>query len=142
MADVGENLKAFLEANAAVAALVGNRVFQDHVPQATLTMGPFIAFRLADSSSDNERCLDDAVGAAPFRFMFNLDAVAKTAGKEKDIRAAVNSALNNYGKQTRTFGDTTIQGVFCEDQSDDYEPFSVSADSGLRVAGLSVEVIP
>lgn len=135
MADVAENLRAFLMADATVAALIGNRLYQDHVPEGTKR--PFAAYQI--TGSRRERCLDDAVGTSPFSWTFNVDAVGDRRTDANNVRNAINGALDAYDG---TFGDTTVDGVFCEDQSDDYEPFSIPADSGLHVASQIVEVIP
>jgi hypothetical protein len=51
------------------------------------------------------------------------------------------AALEGYARGA-TFGDTTLQGIFVEEQPDEYLPRGVLADSGLHVASKSVEVVP
>lgn len=134
---VGENLRAFLLTQTGVTAIAGPRVCKDHVPMGTLDDGPYVAFKL--DTTRRETCHDDAVGARPFGYTFQLESVAETEAQCAALWQAVADALN---LAKGTFGDSTVQLVKVEDGTSNYEPFSVSADTGLYFGGYSVQVIP
>ena len=137
MATIDEDLKAFLEADPAISAVVVDRICENHVPQAIDT--PFIWF--ARTGDDDEYCLDDEPGSGPFRFQFSIECVDEDIGTSANLAALVKHRLNKVANKS-SFGSTTVQGCWCENQSDDYISRAGGGDSGFHVSALSAEVVP
>ena len=142
MATVDENFLAFLKADSTIARLVGARIHENQVPQNPT--GDYIWFALA--GEEDEYCLDDADGAAPFRFRYAVECVGysssdKTYGlrKSREMANAVKSRVKNYNG---SFGDSTVQGLFVDEVSEDYEPRNDFSDLGFHTRSIAVEVIP
>jgi hypothetical protein len=129
LADVATRLRTFLLADSAIAAAVGPRVHQAFVPEDTPT--PCIYFTRAGTG--DELCIGE-IGAAPFRHTFALECIGKDLDESQSIAALVKTRCNGY---YGSFADTTVKGIFVEDQSDDYEP-----QYGYHDASLSLEVVP
>ena len=134
MSDVTENFRAFLLADAAIEAVVPNRVHEDHVPQGALQ--PFIWFRKR-SATNLGATLNSANGESPDDFYFDVECVGNQE-KSKTLTELVRARCNFY---RGAFGDTTCKGAFVNDQDDDYFPKSIGGDSGLYVGALDVRVI-
>lgn len=130
---VDENLKLFLQADSSIAREVGMRIHENYAPEAG--PAPYIWFRLA--GTDYERTLGDAPTNAPFRYRFDIEIWARSIRHARTIGALVASRLDSY---TGSFGDSTVKGIFVEQQPDDYEP--IAGAVGLHLATQSVEVIP
>lgn len=136
MADVAENLIAFLLTDATVnAAVGGNRICQTHVPQEFEP--PLIWFQRTGETMND--CLDAAPGDDPHEVMFDLECVAATEGAELSLAEAVKDKLHGF---RGAFGSQQVQAVFCEDHQDDYEPRSIDSDSGLFVAAMQIMIAP
>jgi hypothetical protein len=133
---IDENLRAYLAADSTVRKLVGGRIHENHVPQPYV--GDYIWFAFAGGESERTLSGDSA---ALFRVRFDLECIARSISQARRIAAAVFAALEGYARGA-TFGDTTLQGIFVEEQPDEYLPRGVLADSGLHVASKSVEVVP
>lgn len=133
-ADLAENLRTLMLSTDAIKTRIGRRMHQDSVPQDEPR--PFIYF--GRTGVRLERCHDDAAGEAPFSHTFAVECVADTP---RDMNTLVD-AVRTLDLYAGTFGDSTIQGMFIEDQSDDYVPINAAGDKGRHVAALSVEVVP
>jgi hypothetical protein len=129
LADVATRLRTFLLADSSIAAAVGPRVHQAFVPEDTPT--PCIYFTRAGTS--DELCIGE-IGAAPFRHTFSLECIGKDLDESQELAALIKTRCNGY---YGSFADTTVKGIFVEDQSDDYEP-----QYGYHDASLSLEVVP
>lgn len=129
MADVATRLRTFLLADASIAAVVGPRVHQAFVPEDT----PLPCIYFTRAGTRDERALGE-VGAAPFSHTFDVEALASTLADSQSLAGLVRTRINGY---IGSFADTTVKGIFVEDQADDYEP-----TYGYHDASLSVEVIP
>lgn len=134
MAAVSEDLRTFTIADAAVAALIADRMHELHVPQSELK--PHVYY--ARVSTEDERAMDSAVGEEPFRNLFAIDCWARTPEDADTLAGAIRDRLNNY---RGTMGSRTVQGVFVSSQSDDYMPKSEGSDKGLYLAALAAEVV-
>lgn len=132
---VDENLRKHLIDDSTVSNLVGGRVHENHAPQTPKT--PYIWFRIA--GTDQERTLGDSAPNTPFRYRFDLECWSSSIAGARTIAEAVFSRLDSY---RGAFGDSTVKGIFVEQQPDDYEPLGASIEDGLHVASQSVEVIP
>lgn len=132
MATVSEDLRTFTMADSTVASLVGN-MHELHVPQ--VESKPYIYF--ARISTEDERAMDSATGDDPFRHMFVVECWGETPEDADGIAVAVRNRLNNY---RGTMGSQTVQGVFVNSQSDDYESRSDGSDRGFYLNALTVEV--
>jgi hypothetical protein len=132
MSDVPTNLRAVLLADSAVAAIVSTRVHQSVVPESV--EAPYVWF--TRDRSDGPRCLDNGV-ARNTEQQFSIECIAEDLSTSQTLADAVSAALD--GKRG-TFGDDTVQGVFVDDQTDDYIPRGVSSDDGAFVAALQVRI--
>jgi len=140
VATVDENLLAFLKADSAIVRLVGARIHENKVPQDP--QGDYLWFALLDE--EDEYCLDDADGAAPFRYRYAIECVGFSGGaqnqrKSREIANAVKARVKNYNG---AFGDSTVQGIFVEAVSEDYQPRNDLSDFGYHTRALTLEVIP
>ena len=129
MADISTRFRTLLLSDTAITALVGPRVHQGTVPEDTPT--PFIYF--TREGVEFERCIGETAGADPFRQRLVVECV----GTDLEDSQAIADEIRDYDGYTGTFGDSTVKGIFVDDQTDQYEP-----QYGDHVASLSVEVIP
>lgn len=142
MADVAENLRAFLLADATIAAKCQSRIAQDIVPQpdeadkdSAGRLMPFCYF--ARSGVRLERCLGES-GGAPFGQFFDVEFVAQDDAQSQAL-ATYLFTLDGY---SGLFGASTVQAIFVEDQADDYLPKAADLSRGEFVSALRVEVYP
>ena len=133
MATVSEDLKTFTIADSTVGALVADRMHELHVPQTSLK--PYIYY--SRIGTEDERAMDSAAGDAPFRHQYIVECWGTTPSMADSIADAVRDRLNNY---RGTLGSRTVQGVFVQSQSDDYDPRSDGSDRGFFLNALTVEV--
>lgn len=134
MSDVAENLRTFLLGDAAIARKVGLRVSQDAIPQGKPS--PFIF--LGRQSTTVERCLGET-GNTPFSHIFAVECIGEDLDDSQSLADLVRARCDGY---SGTFGDSTVQAIFVEEQADDYLPKAVDLNSGEHIAALSVEVYP
>lgn len=135
MSDVGINLRKHLLGDAAIAAVVGERIHQNKVPQGFDR--PTIWFMRR--TTENEEDLACEAGEQPFRQTFDLEVATYDIDTTIDTATLVRSRLHNHRGE---FGDGKVQGVFVEDHDDDYFPKTGSSDDGLHVAALSITIVP
>lgn len=128
MADVATRFRSLLLADAGVTAMVGPRIHQATVPEDTTP--PFIFFKR--SSVRYERTMG-ATGADPFSTFFDVDCVALNLEDAQSLA----DEIRGYDGYGGAFGDATCQGIFVDEQADEYE-----SQFGDHVASLSVEVVP
>lgn len=133
MASVGIDFCKFLRANAGIAGKVGKNVFHRHVPQPA----PARFIYLRRSGFRDERCLGES-GDPAFSHLYDVEVIAEN-DEEADAIADLVRALDGT---SGTFGGRTIQGIFVNDQSDDYEPRAVGSDLGWHIPAFTVEVVP
>lgn len=137
MSDVSSRFRDFLLADANIARLVGQRVHEDHVPQRVAAKDyPFIWYR--KRSATGFETLDSANGEQARDFSFDVELVAKSQSTAKELSELVRTRCNCY---RGTYGDSTCQGVFVQDQDDSYLPRNIGGDDGLFVPALDVRVI-
>lgn len=135
MADLAENLRAFLLDKATITTFVGaDGVHQGLVPQ-DVTL-PYIWFKR--SARRYLETTDAAPGADPDEERFDLECISDDLDESQDLSQAVCDALNAY---RGTFGDTTISGAFVDDQDDDYVPRGTLGETELHTAALAVQII-
>lgn len=138
MADIAEDLIAFLTADSTIAALVTDAnsvvgICHNIVPQEMAF--PLVWLRRA--SRETERTLDAAVGEQPDSVRFDLECYGDDLEEAMDLADAVTARLDNY---RGTFGTRTAQGMFVEDASDDYVPRGIMGDESIHFAALSVQI--
>ncbi len=138
MSDTAEKLKAFLYASADVKAVVGDRIYEDKIPQSAIKSSlPYIWFSTRLETPSN--VLAGAVGELPDSVTFDLECVSMNKPKSKDLATAVRAVLNNYRSTTSTdFGGGYTKSVFVRDKDSDYAP--VNGDTGKYVQAYDVEV--
>jgi hypothetical protein len=129
LADVATRFRTFLLADSSIAAVVGQNVHQGFVPEDTPP--PVIYF--TRTGTRQERYLGES-GAQPFSHTFAVEPIGKDLDESQELAGLIRTRCDGY---IGTFADTTVKGIFVEDQSDDYEP-----QYGYHDASLSVEVIP
>ncbi len=135
MADVAQNLRAFLLADSQIASLVGANVHQNHVPEDRPT--PYVWFRQA--GVHYEGTTDAEPGAPPDDYLVDLECVSDDLDEAADLAALVRERLAFY---RGPFGDSTVQAVLVEDHEDDYLPRNEDADAGYHAATLRAVVTP
>lgn len=136
MADVAENLEAFLLADTSISNKVGLRLCQDAVPQGK----PFPFIWYQRTSTENERCLGETTNT-PFSHTFAVECISDDINESESLAILVRARCESAACGG-PFGDTTVSNVFCEDQAGDYQPKAADPNSGEHVAALQVEVYP
>lgn len=133
MADVAQNLRTFTLGDTGIAAIVAERMSQDHVPQrfeeAHIWFGR--------SNTVTNDTLDMSADDGTLQENFNLECACTDQDKVQSLAELVKDRLNGY---RGTFGTITVQGAFCSDHSDDYELRNDYSDEGIFVAAMAVEV--
>jgi len=137
VADVAENLRAFIGVDTSIRALADTRIYQDSVPQAKSF--PFIWFQR--TGTDNLRCLGETTNT-PFSHTFAVEVISDDIAQVNPLADLVRARLETAAAGSSSFGDGTVSNVFCEDQADDYLPRGADLNSGEHVAALQVEVYP
>lgn len=132
MADLPTNLRTFLLSRSAITAIVGAQVHQASIPADR--QPPYVWF--ARTGSEAVDVLTPDVGLEPNNQFFTLECVTDDLDKTQALGDAIR-AFNNYRS---TFGDTTVQGVFVNEQNDDYEYRTIMGDEGFHTAAFSIEV--
>lgn len=137
MPTVDEDLVTYLKADATVLRKCGGRIYENFAPPAPPL--PFIFFvRTGDETWD---ALDDAQGVAPNVIRFAVECIGQSLKDAWAIAAAVKARCHKAVKVT--FGSRTGVTLWCEDQSDSYEPRAGGPGAtGFHVAALQVEVFP
>lgn len=128
-----ENLVRFLLADSTVTAKVGNRVDFNHVPESDGT--PYIFFQQQGAS--DSPALDDTA-RTPYRPRYAIECWAVTPADAVELKNILQGKLHLYHG---TFGSGTVQGIFAEDVSDEYEYAGDGSDNGYYGVALSAEVV-
>jgi hypothetical protein len=138
MSDTAEQLRAFVLASSDVKAIIGDRMYEDKVPQSMLANPlPFIWFSTRLETPAN--VLNGSVGELPDNITFDLECVSRNKPTSKDLARVTRALLNNYRSSTSTdFGGGSTKGVFVLDKDSDYAP--VNGDTGQYVQALDVQV--
>lgn len=137
MADVAENLEAFLAADTSIKQKVGSRVCQNSIPQGKKF--PWIWFQR--TGTDNLRCLGETTNT-PFSQTFAVECISDDINDAEALADLVRARCESAACGSSSFGAGTVSNVFCEDQADDYLPKGADPNSGEHVAALQVEVYP
>jgi hypothetical protein len=130
-ATLGEDIRTWLLADTAIAAVVGGRVHQNKAGDRYL--GPYIWYGRA--TTQNEDALDDSAGTKPFSQIFDIESISD----DIDEALSIADMLKAKHLARGTFGGGKVQGVFVSDHADDYIPRGSNSDDGLHVAALQLE---
>lgn len=133
MATVGEDLIAYLVANSGVNNLVGNRVHANRVPETS----KYPLIWLARGGKQRDKDLEGQGGIT--RHLFDLECISPQLEQSLDVADAVDSTDCLAGHRG-TLGSRRVQGVFVEDQDEEYVPRGNADDEGLFVAALQVTI--
>lgn len=131
MTVIGEDIRTWLLADASISAVVGARVHQNKVPQASAA--PYVWYGRATTA--NEDALDDPAGTTPFSQIFDIESISDDIDEALDLADLLKAKHLARG----TIGSGTVQGVFVTDHADDYIPRGVDSDDGRHVAALQFE---
>lgn len=134
MADYAENLRTFVLADVAIAAVVGTRMHQNSVPEDAAL--PFIWYRQAGVVY--EGCTDSAAGDEPDQYDYDVECVSDDVDEAADLAALVRPRLAFH---RGTLGAGSTQGILVEDHEDDYFKRNEDADAGIHVASFRVSVM-
>ena len=132
MADIGENFRTFVLADASIAAVVGTNMEQNKVDQDTDT--PFIYYSRTGESED----MDHAGSGGISDITFSVQCVDEDINASMSLAELVRSRLDGF---KGTFGTQRVLGVFVSDRNDDYYQKPDGGDIGFHVAGLSVRIL-
>ena len=138
---VGKDLRTWL---LSIIETIGDRVHQDNVPQLQrLSNGDcdvtdietFVY--ISRTGIDRDRCLGD-LGERPDNETFTVEVIGPSLDEVKGII----DLLHTQDGYTGQFGDAKVwNGVYVEDQDDDYELVNQVEEFGLSVVALEIEVI-
>lgn len=132
--DTAQNLRAFMLADTTLRGLVTG-IHENQVPQGD-TDQAYIWFQ--QNGKVYDQATDDSAGVSPRSIMFDCECCAR--GLSASIKIA--DAVRNLFPYRGAFGDTTVKGVFVNDQSEDYVPINDMGDNGVNVQSLQIEVCP
>ncbi len=132
MATLTEDLRSLMRANSTISAKCATRVHYNVAPDSYT--GSYIWF--TRSGTENEKHLSES-GGNPFTHIFDVEVHSFDDDDTEDIAAALHTLDGHRG----TIGTGTVQGVFVESQSDDYEPRGLGEDEGLHSALLRITVM-
>lgn len=125
--------RAFLLAEPTIASLVVDHVHVGNVLQDVDP--PYIYIQRAGTG--HERTLDQAQGTWPFEERWDLECISDDPDELQSLADSVRRLDSARG----AFGvGGSIQGLFVEDQQDDYVPKGVNSDEGLDVAAFQITV--
>lgn len=136
MADIAENLRSVIVNSTAILAVMPTAAEPHAVEQSGNPESPDHPRIWYGRSGANEE-LDLSGTGGLTQQTFDLEVISDDLDQAQDIAAAVKKYLN--GKRG-TFGSGTVQGVFVNDQSDDYLPRGISDESGLAVAAINITI--
>lgn len=128
------DLRAMIAADLSIAALVGDRICQGQVPERTAM--PYIWFQR--SSTENEDTTDGSAGDPAWAHLFDMEVVADNLDDAEDIVELIKS----YHLYRGECGDSTIQGMFVEDHTDQYVRRNDFGDDGFHIPALIIRIIP
>lgn len=111
--NLGPYLRMLLTTDVGVAALVGNRVFTEVLPQAPTV--PAVVF--TEVAGDEDVALDGPTGVGSRRVQ--IDAWAKTRAEATALAVAVRTALAGHSGAAAGF---EVHGVFLLTERWDFEP--------------------
>lgn len=126
------DLRAFILDDVDCLPLLRDRVHQDTIPQEHATY-PRVWYQRRGRESTH--CLDDTGG--PYKHTYDLEVIAETPESRDAVADALWGRLDGYAGD---LGSHRAQGVFVEDQDEDYVPKAIAADAGLFVAAMSVVI--
>lgn len=132
--DTTENLRVYLLTSSDVRSLTSGNVHQNQVPQNRKQ--DYIWLRLASRQPDH--CLDDETGAAPRALLYDCECCSSDLDRSVRLSDAVRALAPYRG----SFGDSTVKGVFVNDQDEDYQPVNDMGDIGIHIQTLQIEVCP
>jgi hypothetical protein len=131
MANLTENLRAVLIADAGVSAITTN-IHVNNVPDNKTK--PYVWFQMNDQL--HELNLSEAAGVTVTNFVCEATSVSLTV--TKNLAAAIKTALH---AKTGAFGDQNIAFAEILSKDDDYESRQDFGDSqNLHVTGLDIEI--
>lgn len=128
------HLRNYLLSSTSVAAEIGTRIYQNHVPENGAM--PFVWFRRRGVEYLN--CLGE-VETKPWREFYDFECVAETMGGAEDVADAVRNRLHCAKGSLGTTA-TIYNWIDVQDQREDYIPRNMQADEVLHVVSLDVEV--
>ena len=139
MAELAEDFRTFLADDATIAGYVTasgvTRIHQNTIPDDK--QDPYIWF--LQSGVDYSPEIAPTAGVAPHSEMFDIECCAE----KLSTAALLGKAVRNRCAFFRgTFGSITVQGVFVEDQGDDYQFRNDGSDVTVNIVALSVRVVP
>jgi hypothetical protein len=122
---LGPAIYSKLSGDAAVAAIVGTRIFPEDVPQ-TLRTFPLIVYTMGDAEH-----LSNFTGSSHLaNRRVTIESAAMTYEAAQGLADAVRAA---FADQSGTWGGITVQGAFIESQSDAQQSIVAGEDYNVFV---------
>ena len=132
---IGEDLRAFILASPAIVAIIGDNCAQNKIPQGPDEL-PAIFFKRGTSSDEMSLAANQGQ-RAQFRVSFDVEAVSESLDEVTELA----ELLNEFHTHAGPFGAGSVQGLFVDDNSDHYRPYSTNGDDGRHVSALDFEII-
>jgi len=131
MADLDQNLRSFLLADAPIAAITTN-VHVNNVPDNKTK--PYVWLQLDDESQQ----LNLGGSTGTIQSFFDCEATSTTLSQAKDLATKIKTALHGY---TGSFGDQNVAYVEVTSRDDTYETRQDFGDfKNLHVSALTIEI--
>jgi hypothetical protein len=130
---IGEDLRSWLLADAAIAGIVGNRVHQNNVPQDTGTL-PYIYYARSTQDRDQDPDLNSP-SKVPHRVNWDIECISQDIDEALELADLVNAKEQYKGQ----FGNGSVGGIFVSSQDDGYVPRGIGDDVGWHVASIDLQ---
>ena len=131
MTTMPEDLRTFINADAAVAALIVNRTHYNRMPESSVR--PNIWFRV---TSDTEPLTMDGVGGI-HEATADIECAGLTETSAQAVADALKPRLHGY---KGTMGNISAKAIFLSDKDDDYVPFSNESNEGVHVIAFGARI--
>lgn len=132
--EIEEAIYARLKADAALGALVGERIFPGQAP--TDAQRPYVIYE--EAAQERVRTLTGYAGLN--RWAMHLDFYAGTRAQAKAVRAKVSELLDGFRGDLGPSGEITVQGVFHDDQDSGTEQPIHGDETGEHRLSLDLSV--
>ncbi len=133
---ISTDLRAFLLADPAIVAIVGDNVSQNKIPQGVDQL-PAIWFRRSTSTDELTLAVNPG-NNVQFTEEFDVEAVTDD---DVELMEELVGLLKGHQSQRGVFGSGIVQAIFVDDSTDSYRPTNTSGDDGRHVGSLSFQVV-
>ena len=130
---IGVDLRTWLLDDAAIAAIVGDRVHQNTVPQDT-GEAPYIYYSMSITDRTQDPDMNNP-SPVPYRVQWDIECISRDIDESLNLAELVGAREQYRG----SFGNGYVAGIFITSQNDEYQPRGISDDDGWHVSTLDLQ---